>query len=40
MKQRNLNYENKFRKYIFSFDFDTHKAICKNINVKPNGVEE
>jgi len=36
MKERSLNYEKKFRKYLFSFDFKTHKEICKNINVKPN----
>ena len=33
IKKRNLEYENKFRKYLFSFDFETHKGICKNINV-------
>ena len=39
IKKRNLEYENKFRKYLFSFDFETHKGICKNINVnfKING---
>ena len=36
MKQRNLDYENKFRAYLFSFDLQTHKEICKNINVKHN----
>jgi hypothetical protein len=36
MKQRNLSYEDKFRKYLFSFDLETHKEICKNINVKDN----
>jgi hypothetical protein len=35
MKQRNLNYELQFRRYLFSFDFETHKQICKNINVRP-----
>jgi len=32
-KKRSLEYERKFRKYLFSFDFETHKEICKNINV-------
>jgi len=36
MKERNLEYENKFRAYLFSMDFKTHKEICKNINVKHN----
>ncbi len=36
MKERSLKYEVKFRKYLFSFDFETHKEICKNLNVKPN----
>lgn len=36
MKRRNLEYEKKFRKYLFSFDFETHKEICKNINVRDN----
>ena len=36
MKQRNLEYEKRFRKYLFSFSFEKHKEICKNINVKPN----
>jgi len=36
MKKRSLKYEQKFRKYLYSFDFETHKRICKNINVKPN----
>lgn len=36
IKKRSLPYEVKFRKYLFSFDFKTHKEICKNINVKPN----
>ena len=34
MKKRSLKYENTFRKYLFSFDLETHKEICKNINVK------
>lgn len=33
MKKRSLNYENKFRKYLFSFPYEEHKEICKNINV-------
>lgn len=37
MKQRSLEYENKFRKYLFSFDLETHLNICKNINV---GIKE
>lgn len=32
-KTRSLEYENKFMKYLFSFDYETHKDICKNINV-------
>ena len=36
MKQRNLDYESKFKKYLFSFDLQTHKSICKNINVRDN----
>jgi len=36
MKTRNLEYEKKFRTYLFSFDFEKHKEICKNLNVKPN----
>lgn len=32
MKKRNLEYERKFRAYLFSFDFKTHLEICKNIN--------
>ena len=27
-KKRNLEYEKKFRAYLFSFDFETHKQIC------------
>jgi len=34
MKKRNLEYEDKFRKYLFSFDLETHLKICKNINVE------
>ena len=36
MKERNLTYEKKVRAYLFSFDFETHKQICENLNVKPN----
>ena len=36
MKTRNLNYEDKFKKYLFSFDLKIHKEICKYINVKHN----
>jgi len=36
MKKRNLEYEAKFRKYLFSFNFENHKDICKNINVRHN----
>lgn len=36
MKKRNEEYEKKFRAYLFSFDFETHKKICGNLNVKPN----
>jgi len=40
MKERNKIYEKKFRTYLFSFDLDTHKEICKNLNVKPNTSQE
>ncbi len=40
MKERSLKYEEKFRKYLFSFDFETHKKICENINLKPNETKE
>lgn len=33
MKKRSLNYENKFRKYLYSFSYEEYKEICKNINV-------
>jgi ribosomal protein S13 len=36
MKQRSLEYEEKFKKYLFSFDFKIHNEICKNINVRHN----
>ena len=29
MKTRSLEYEKKFRKYLYSFDFKTHKEIIK-----------
>ena len=35
-KKRNLEYEAKFRSYLFSFDLETHRDICKNINVRDN----
>ncbi len=38
MKKRNLEYEAKFRSYLFSFDLENHKDICKNINVRHNQV--
>ena len=34
MKGRNLDYEKKFRAYLFKGDLERHKAICKNINVE------
>jgi len=34
-QKRNLNYEDKFRAYLFKGDFERHKKICKNINVVP-----
>ena len=36
MKERNLEYERKFKAYLFNGDLDRHKDICKNLNVKPN----
>lgn len=36
MKQRNLEYEQKFKSYLFSFNFETHKKICRDINIKHN----
>lgn len=35
-KPRNLAYEKKFRAYLFSRDFETHKKIAKHINVVPS----
>ena len=32
-KKRNIDYENKFRAYLFGGDWERHKEICKNINV-------
>lgn len=31
--KRNLNYEKKFRAYLFRGNWERHKEICKNINV-------
>jgi len=36
IKKRNEEYEKKFRKYLFSFDLETHKKICENLNVNHN----
>lgn len=36
MKERNLEYEKKFRAYLFKGCAERYKEICKNINVKPN----
>jgi len=35
-KKRNLAYERKFRAYLFSRDYESHKKIAKNINVVPS----
>jgi hypothetical protein len=35
MKERSIKYEDNFRKYLFSGDFQRHEEICKNINVAP-----
>ena len=40
MKERNLNHEKRIRSYLFSGDIERHKAICQNLNVKPNIPEE
>ena len=32
-KKRNLEYERRFRAYLFSGDWTRHTEICKNINV-------
>ena len=34
MKERSLLYELKFKRYIYSFDFKTHKEICENIQLR------
>ena len=31
---RDLEYEKKFRAYLFKGDLERHKEICKNINVE------
>jgi hypothetical protein len=31
--ERNLKYEQNFRKYLFRGNYERHKEICKNINV-------
>ncbi len=36
MEKRNLDYEKKFRAYLFSGCIESHKEIFKEINVKPN----
>lgn len=36
MKKRSLAYEKKFRKYLYGFDYETHKKVCKNIGLKHN----
>ena len=33
--ERNLDYEKRFRVYLFRGDWERHKDICKNINVEP-----
>ena len=32
-KKRNMDYENKFRAYLYSGDIERFGEICKNINV-------
>ena len=32
-KKRSLEYEKKFKAYLFSFDFKTHKEICEQIGL-------
>ena len=34
MKERSIKYEEKFRKYLFSFDYETHKKILEVIGLK------
>lgn len=36
MNQRNLEYEKKFRTYLFKGDFQRYIDICKSINVEPS----
>jgi len=33
MEKRNLDYENKFKSYLFSGDCERYKKICKQIGV-------
>ena len=33
MKKRNLEYEKRFRAYLFNGNLERHKEICKNLNV-------
>ena len=35
-KERNLEYEKKFRSYLFKGDYDRFLEIIKNLNVEPN----
>jgi len=39
MQDRNLEHEKKIRAYLFKGNFERHKKICKNLNVKPNITE-
>lgn len=36
MGKRNLDYEKKFRSYLFSGDYERHKKIVKNLNLVPS----
>lgn len=36
MKERSVEYEKKFRAYLFSGGGERHKEICKNLNVVPS----
>ena len=36
MKERSVEYEKKFRAYLFSGCRERHKEICKNLNVVPS----
>lgn len=40
IKKRSLIYEVKFRKYLFSFDYETHKQILNNLHIKTCEVEK